>query len=78
MSPETHAHTAHDETDTHPIDHHEKEGCDKHCDCGLCSGHYFKAVLFHIFNIPPIGQFNLTGFQKNATSFELISCGVPV
>ena len=58
MSMEAPTHTAYDETDTHSIDHQEKEGCDKLCDCGLCSGHYFKAVLFYNFNIPSKGQFD--------------------
>ena len=70
MSSETQKHTAHNETDTHLIDHQEKEGCDKHCDCGLCSGHYFKAVLFQDFNIPPIGQFD---FES-----DYLFSGVPI
>ena len=44
--------------------------CDKHSDCGLCSGHHFKAVLAHNFDIPLTCQFD---FESNYTF-----SGVPV
>ena len=41
-----------------------KDGCDKSSDCGLCSGHYFKAVLIHNFVIPPACQFDFESDYK--------------
>ena len=65
-SHEKHTSIMHDESCSTTMSMHHVDACDSkakaHCDeygeCGVCSGHYFKAMLAHSFDISPTCRFD--------------------